>query len=229
MNNSEINLQEVNLKISEIFKTLSALDKNIEKINKKISVVNKLYFKLSSNKTLVLKNTNSFLRFQIDLLKNQKSYYTNLKNIVFNKFCNQLYDISEYIIISVSSLENLEIENVSDKNSIIKKLIYFKKGKNDTSKIVELTNITLNNLSLIKEFIDLFDKYIKSRTLKNKKDNIHSNNFELDLDIKKNVISLEYKKYNKKIIELIDYFSDCCKAIDTQIKNKSIMNFILDP
>jgi hypothetical protein len=145
MNNSEINLQEVNLKISEIFKTLSALDKNIEKINKKISVVNKLYFKLSSNKTLVLKNTNSFLRFQIDLLKNQKSYFTNLKNIVFNKFCNQLYDISEYIIISVSSLENLEIENVSDKNSIIKKLIYFKKGKNDTSKIVELTNITLNN------------------------------------------------------------------------------------
>ncbi len=228
MSKVELDTQEINTKIADIFKTLDSLERNVEKINKKIGVVNKLHSKLSSNKTLVLKNTNSILKFQIELLKNQKKYYNELRSIVFNKFCDELYEISEYIIMSVVSLKDLEIDNIHDKNSIIKKLIYFKKGSNDNSKIVELTNITINNLNLIEEFIQLFEKYIKSRSSKNKKDNIHSNSFELDLDIKKNVILLEYKKYKKKIIELIEYFHNCCKTINDQINNKSIMNFIVD-
>ena len=229
MNKTKIDINNVNTKIQQIFKTINELQNYIDKINKKINTISKLASKFINNKTLILKDTNTFLKFQKELLNNQKIYYSNMKTIIYNKFCKELTEISELIIMTLVSLKNLEIDYVQEINNILKKLIIFKKNKTNDNKIIELTNSTINNLSLIDEFLTLFDKYIVYRTNKNKKENIHCNNFELDMTIKKNVILIEYNKFSKKIIKLVDYFVNCCNVVNEQLNNTNILNFVLEP
>ena len=80
-----IDTDDINKKVTSIFKLIETLDKNIEKIHKKISDIRKIFMRFEFNKNIPFKKTNSYLKFQIDLLLNEKKYYKSIKNDILNK------------------------------------------------------------------------------------------------------------------------------------------------
>ena len=125
----------------------------------------------------------------------------------------------------LTSIENLEIEHQEDKHNINKKIIIYTKEDNiDCGHMLMLINITINNIGLIKCFVDLFEDYIQKTFKQASEDNIHCNNFSSTLENKKNHIYLEYQKYNTQLEELIKYFVDCTEYIEKQ----EIINFLIE-
>ena len=156
------------------------------------------------NKNLNLNQPNSYLKFQVDLLNNEKKYYNGIKNIFFTKFVKELYNISEYIILILISMEDLDIGYQADKQNIMKKVQKIKKVKNtDSGKIFELVNITINNLKLTKKFIDLFENFILFHESDDNKKNIHSKNLNNNLMNKKIIMSLSTKNIWINLIYLL--------------------------
>jgi len=221
MNND--NLTE---KTNIIIENLNLLDNNISKIKKKIASINKIYKELENNNILVINKTNNYLIFQIQILRNECNYYKNLYYIILNKYSNEIYDLSEYIIMILLSLNKIEIGN---KEHIFNKIIHVKKVKNiNYGKLNETINSTINNLKLIDEFVILFNKYIENTISKNKKNNIHNNSYESTIKNKKETILLEYNKNYNKFITNIDYFKTCLESIIQQIDTSNLLKFFLN-
>ena len=63
-----LNIDELNKKITDIFTSIGILENNSEKIQKKIIDIKKVFVRFQDNKTLTLHQTNSYLKFQMDLL-----------------------------------------------------------------------------------------------------------------------------------------------------------------
>ena len=126
-------------------------------------------------------------------------------------------------------MSDLDIGYEEEKKVVFKKILKFKKQKelNDI-KLIEQINITINNLKLIDEFIKIFEKYILDNEDQNKKNNIHSKNFKINLMIKKKHYDLEYSKYVEQLVELINYFKDLCESIEQQKNNQEILNFLVN-
>ena len=139
-----------------------------------------------------------------------------------------MYGISDYIILILISLENLDIGYLEEKNNIMKKILKVIYQKNiDSGKISELVNCIINNLKLSHEFIKLFEKFILILHNKNKKKNIHSNNLKIILMNKKNHLELETKKYSEQLVILINYFYDFSKSIDLQLDKQKLLHFFI--
>ncbi len=220
---------EISNSVSEICENFSMLTDNIDKIDRKIEFITKIFYKLSYNATLDTSDTNSYLKFQIELLNIEKNYYNGVRNSIKNKFVSELYSISELILMLLGSIENINIDDNNGKNNILKKVSKIKKDDDtETSSIIENVNNTLNNLMLVKEFIDLFDVFIQETIQTNRKDNIHCNNFKVNLENKKQHILLEYNKYYGKIEELINYFIECTHELKTQLKYQKLLSFLTD-
>ena len=126
-------------------------------------------------------------------------------------------------------MNDLDIGYEEEKKVVFKKILKFKKQKeiNDI-KLIEQINITLNNLKLIEEFINIFEKYILDNENQNKRNNIHSKNFKINLMIKKKHYDLEYSKYTEQLVELINYFKELCDSIEQQRNNQEILNFLVE-
>jgi hypothetical protein len=214
-------VKEINGTIKNIKETLITIDNKIEKINN-------IYMSYGYNKNLNLDKTNTYLKFQIDLLNNEKTYYINVKKFLIKKFIDDLSDISEGIIMVLVSMNDLDIGFDEEKKVVFKKILKFVKKKelNDV-KIFEQINITINNLKLMGEFINIFEKYILNNEDQNNKNNIHSKNFKINLMVKKKHFELEFSKYSDQLTELINYFKDLCKSINEQRKNQEILNFLI--
>ena len=224
-----LNIDELNKKITDIFTSIGILENNSEKIQKKIIDIKKVFVRFQDNKTLTLHQTNSYLKFQMDLLQNEKTYHDNMRGIILEKMSKEMLEIYNYIIMILTSLENLEIEHEEDKHNLINKIITYKRGeKIDCSSIIQLINATVNNLELIHQFIKLFEDYIEQTTRRNSLDNIHCNSFSSTLANKKNHISLEYMKYCEQVSELIEYFLNCCESVNKQMYQHQIINFLVE-
>ena len=220
-----MNSTEFETNIKKVFNTIGKLETKVDNINKKIIEIKQVIQKFVTNKTFALDQTNSYLSFQINLLTNEKNYYSSLKNIIVDKLYNEVLNIYNYVTMVLSSIENLEIEHQEDKHNINKKIIiYNKEDIIDCGHMLMLINITVNNIELIKSFVDLFEDYIRTFFEKTLEDNIHCNNFNSTLENKKNHIMLEYKKYSEQLEELIKYFVECINYID----NQEIINFLIE-
>ena len=212
-----------------IMKLLSKLDSKIEDIDKKITQINHIYIQYEFNKNLKLEKPNSYLKFQVDFLFNEKEYFSNIRNYLIKKFVEDLYDISDNIIIILISLDNLDIGYLDQKLNIMNKIIKVSYQKNiNSSKITELVSIILNNLKLCNDFIKLFEKFIITSHQKNRKKNIHSKNFKINLMNKKNHIDLETNKYTEQLDSLINYFYEFSQGIDLQVDKQKLLHFFVD-
>ena len=179
------------------------------------------------NKNLNLNNTNSYLKFQVDLLNNEKKYYTNIKSFLIKKFIDELYNLSENVIIILTTMNTLDINLSDEKKKIFDKILKFKEQKNINSiKIIETVKIITNNLKLIKNFINLFDTYIVNNESMSTKNNIHINNFKINLISKKQHYELEYVKCLQQFNELVNYFNRLSQSIDKQ--NQDILKFFIN-
>jgi hypothetical protein len=224
-----MNYEDITTKTDIIINNLHFLYSNVSKIKKKISSINKIYKQLQSNKILINDPSNCYLTFQKNILKNEAIYYKNLYDLILDKYFNEIYELSEYIIMILISLNKIEIDT-DHKTFIFNKMIKIKKDSNiNYAKLNEIITVTINNLKLIDEFIKLFDKYINRIVTRNFKANFHSNNYEMVIEKKKDTILLEYNKYCEKFIKIIDYFKECSDSIINQIDKSKLLGFFLNP
>jgi hypothetical protein len=219
----------VSTKTNFIMKLLSKIDTKNEEIEKKITQINHIYIQYEFNKNLILEKPNSYLKFQVDYLYNEKKYFSNIKKYFIKKFVEDLYDISDNIIIILISLDNLDIGFIDEKNNIMNKIIKVSYQKNiNSGKITELVNIILNNLKQANDFIKLFERFIVVSHNQNRKKNIHSKNLKINLMNKKNHLELEKEKYTEQLDILINYFYDFSKSIDLQLDKQKLLHFFVD-
>ena len=113
---------DINNNINSICSCFDKLDRNIEKINRKIDDITKAYFRYSYNMSLQENESNSYLKFQIELLKNEKNYYKKVKKSLKEKLVSDIYVIAESIIMLLGSIENIHVDKIEEKNAIIKKV-----------------------------------------------------------------------------------------------------------
>ena len=222
-------VDEINAKVNFIMGVLNKMDFKIEEIQKKINDITQIYTQYIFNKNLKLHQTNSYLKFQIDFLFNEKNYFSNIKNYFIKKFVEDLYGISEYIILILISLDNLDIGLITEKNNIMNKIIKVTHKRDiNSGNITELVNILINNLKLSYDFIKLFEKFIINSCNKNFKKNIHSKNLKINLMNKKNHFELETKKNNDQLNTLVNYFHDFAKGIDVQLDKQQLLHFFVN-
>jgi len=226
-NSSKIlDIDDLNSKINKIVDTMDKLDVNIEKINSKIIDINKLYMRYDLNNTLPLKKTTTYLKFQIDLLNTEKRYYKNIKKIILQKLSTEIYEVAEFSLLMLGSLDDINIEKKVEKNNILNKIVKIKKKeKIDYNNIVILINSTIKNLNLINDFLQLIETYINEEVTNSNNKNYHTTNFKVSLLNKKNHISLEYEKYCSQLNELINYFVNCSNSITSQLEKQELFNF----
>ena len=219
---------KINNNINKICMCLDLLNNNIYKIDKKISDISELYYNLNMNTSLPVKETYTYLNFQINLLKVERFYYNSLVENIKNKFVKDIYMISESILMLLCSIENINFQDNSEKEEVLKHISSLKPYKSnlETSEILEIVTSSLHNLDIINKFIIIFNEYIKETMLKNKRDNFHCNNLKLILESKKEHITLEYNKFYNKINELVNYFSKMTKELEEQLKNQKLLNFL---
>ena len=122
MSNIISNTDIISNKTSYIMKVLNKIDLKIEEIEKKITEINHIYIQYEFNKNLKLEQPNSYLKFQVDFLYNEKKYFFNIKKYFTKKFVDELYGISDFIILILISLEDLDIGYIEEKN-IMNKII----------------------------------------------------------------------------------------------------------
>tara|TARA_B100001093_G_C26752301_1_gene981726 strand:+ start:115 stop:807 length:693 start_codon:yes stop_codon:yes gene_type:complete len=219
---------DINTKTTYIMKVLNKIDSKIEEIHKKIKDINHIYMQYEFNKTLKLSQTSSYLKFQVDYLFNEINYFKNIKKYFIKKFVDELYSISDCIILILISLDNLDIGYIDEKENIMKKIIKVTVQKNiNSSKITELVNSLMNNLKLSCDFIELFNTFIVTSHNQNKKKNIHSNNFKINLMNKKNHFDLESNKYREQLNILISYFYSFSESIDLQLDKQKLLHFFI--
>ncbi len=224
-----INVDDIITKTNFIMNVVNKLELKIEEIEKKITEINHIYIQYEFNKNLKLSQPNSYLKLQVDFLFNEKKYFRNIKKYFVKKFVEELYGISDYIILILISLDDLDIGYVDQKNNIMNKIIkVINQTDMNSSKISELVNSILNNLKLSYESIKLFKKFILVSCYKNKKKNIHSKNLKINLMNKKNHLDLETKKYTEQMTILIDYFYDFSKSIGNQLENQNLLHFFVN-
>lgn len=216
----------LNDKTIKIISNLQILIYSINILKKKIILINKINSKLDKNKILKQELNNNLL-FQSYILKNEFTYYTNIYNIIIEKYSKDLYELSEYILIIIISLNKLEI-NIEKKKIIFDKIIYTKQiSTKKSGKLNELISNIINNLKVVDEFIYLFNSYIIELKKKNTKNNLHNNNFEINIKYKKEKILLEYNKYCDKFIKIINYFMECSDSVINQIETSKLLKFFL--
>lgn len=221
-------MDEISTKINKILSSIKKIEFFIEKIKNKIAEINAIYIEFEFNKNLAFTKTNSYLKFQVELLNNEKAYYTKVKKTIVSKLSAELYEISEYIILILISMENLDINRSDEIKQIMSKIIKIKKKeKYNSSQLVEMVTSTNHNIQLVNDFINLFDAYINSLELISKQKNFHCNTLKLSLQNKKNHINVEYNKYCDQLKETLNYFVGCSDAISFQIDNNKLLTFFI--
>jgi len=223
-----MNYETITTQSEIIINNLNMMDTNISKIKLKIASINKLYQTLEKNKILVVDESNSYLIFQMEILKNEYNYYSKMYQLVLNKYKNEIYELSDYVLMILLSLNKLEVGESANKSALFSKIIHVTKIKKISyGKLNEIINSTINNIKLIDAFIQLFDKYINKIVKKNSKNNIHNNNYELSIKNKKETILVEYNKYCSRFLDIINYFKRCSDSIINQIDTSKLIGFFL--
>lgn len=211
-----------------IIENLNLLDSNITQLKKKVSSINKVYQKLLGNKILVNDTNNTYLIFQTNILKNEHSYYKTIYELVITKYSKEVYELNEYLVLILLALHKLEIDKPEENQQIFHKIMTIKRdGQINYGKIKEIINAVVNNLKLIEDYITLFNNFVEEIKRKNRRHNIHNNNFELTIINKKENIMVEYQKYCSKFKRIVTYFTESTNAIIHQINNSEILKFFL--
>lgn len=211
--------------VEHIFKVIDKLKGTIEKVQTKIIDINKKIHKFNQNS--LLDTDNLYLSFQISLLNNEKSYYSEMMKLVEDKMFFDMVHIYEKILMLITSLETLDIEHDEEKNNIIIGVRKFQHTDViSCSEVMNLVSCSNSNLELVKRFIDLFEDYIKKLEIEHKQENIHCANMTVSLNIRKRHIEVEYLRYKQQLEDLLTYFVDCTKYISDQLDKQELINFL---
>jgi hypothetical protein len=211
--------------VESIFRVIDKLKATVEKVQSKIVEINKKIYKFKQNALL---DTNSVdLSFQISLLNNEKSYYSELMRTIETKLFADLSLLYEKVLMLITSLETLDIEHDEEKNNIILNVRKF--ARPDTiscTEVISLASCTFANLDLINKFVGLFSNYIQTLQDEHKQQNIHCAHLTVTLTNRKNHIEIEHRRYSQELDDLIGYFVDCTKSVARQLEHQDLLLFL---
>ena len=211
--------------VEEIFAVLDQLKAASEKVQTKIVDINKTIHRYNQNALLDLDNL--YLTFQIALLNNEKKYYGSMARLVQDKLYNDLVRIYEKILMLLTSLEILDIDNSEEINNIITSVRKAQRSEVITStEVMNLAACSSSNLDLVKRFIDLFDAYIRRLEVEHRQENIHCANLTVTLKIRKQHIEVEHAKYQSQLNDLFAYFVECTRKIRKQLEHQDVLFFL---
>ena len=213
-----------------INKHFNNLNSQIVKLNNKVDNIKTLCASLNDKKSLYTMEHINNLVFQANLLSGDINYLSGLRKTFLHKMHNDVFNLANNIILFISSITNIEIDdNDKEKNHIIKKVTTIKKINDINIKLVETyLGSILNNLELVNQVGNNFNQYIKKMNDKITNENFHCNNLNITLNNKKDNILLEYEKNKQCILKLLQYYSSLCNNIGLQLDNLKISQFCLN-
>ena len=213
-----------------INKHFNNLNSQIVKLNNKVDNIKTLCASLNDKKSLYTMEHINNLVFQANLLSGDINYLSGLRKTFLHKMHNDIFNLANNIILFISSITNIEIDdNDKEKNHIIKKVTTIKKINDINIKLVETyLGSILNNLELVNQVGNNFNQYIKKMNDKITNENFHCNNLNITLNNKKDNILLEYEKNKQSILKLLQYYSNLSNSIGVQLDNLKISQFCLN-
>lgn len=215
---------------SEIKVHFKNLNSKLSILSNKVDKIKVLCSNLNNKKTLYNDDHINNLVFQANLISGDINYLSTIKKTFLNKFHNDIFNLANNIILFISSITNLEIDdNDKEKNHIIKKVTTIKKINDVNIKLIEVyLESILKNLSLVDDVCLNFTNYINKINNKINTEHFHCNNLNITLSNKKNNILLEFNKNRDSICRLLEYYANFTNHVEKQINNLKISDFCLN-
>lgn len=206
------------------------LNSKLSILSNKVDKIKMLCSNLNNKKTLYNDDHINNLVFQANLISGDINYLSTIKKSFLNKFHNDIFNLANNIILFISSITSLEIDdNDKERNHIIKKVTTIKKINDVNIKLIEVyLDSILKNLSLVDDVCLNFTKYINKINNKINTEHFHCNNLNITLSNKKNNILLEFNKNRDSICRLLEYYANFTNHVEKQINNLKISDFCLN-
>ncbi len=214
--NFDLQLNNIKLYFSKVTEFINNYETKSKKIDEKIlSLSGKNY--LDDNSSLEL------LKYQKNVIKNEKQYLDNLNNIFKSELNKQIYLISEKTTIMYMSLQSINKEIDKDFN-VTKEL----KRSFNKDEYVKIINDTLHNFINIKTLLLNLKKFNISLSEELEKNNFHCKTLDHNINQKRVLIYINYKKLNESFIAILNYFSNHSKSIIDKLKNDTNHDFLVN-
>jgi hypothetical protein len=219
-----IDNKELQKEIKEIDENIIIIDNQIRDITTKLNEIQN-FTTLFQKKNNLYNNENNFeLKMQIALLSNEKEHITNMKKIFITNLFNELYDVSNNVILLISSFLNLEFNENINSSEILKKLARIKQITTICMPdIYESVIAITKNLGIIYDTLHEFNEYIETMGASIKTNNYHCSNIYTSLKHKYSFIMLEYGKYYDTLNNIIPFYKNLSNKINKQLSNKYVL------
>lgn len=206
--------------IKKYFNTINDFINSYESKNKKID---EKILSLSGNNYLDDNSSLELLKYQKNIIKNEKQYLDNLNNIFKSELNKQIYMVSEKSTIMFMSLQNINKEINKDFN-INKQL----KRSFDKDEYVKIINDTTNNFENIKTMLLNLKKYNLDLNKDLESNNFHCKTLNHNINQKRVMIYINYKKLYETFITIIEYFSQHSKNLIEKLDKDSNFKFLVN-
>jgi hypothetical protein len=227
MNTNDVKVVDNNLlqkEIKKIDENILIIDTQIRDITTKLNEIQN-FSSLFQKKNNLYSNENNFeLKMQIALLTNEKEHITNMKKIVITNLFNELYELSNNIILLISSFLNLEFSENINSSEILKKLVRIKQITTiKITDIYESVSAITKNLTIIYDTLNIFNDYIENMGTNIKTNNYHCTNIYTSLKHKYSFILLEYTKFYDTLNNIIPFYINLSMKIKQQLSSKYVL------
>lgn len=226
---TKVDIKSIQKYVKEIDTHSCIMDKYIKDITTKLNEINNFTSMFSKKNNLYNDGNSIQLKLQSQLLNNEKDHITHMKKIFITNMFNELYDLSNNIILLISSFLNLEFKDKTNNVDILKQLTRIK-----PLTIIKMSDITdsvngiCKNLIIVYNNLCEFNDYVENLGFSIKKNNYHCVNIYASLKHKFNFILLEYEKYYTTLENILPYFKDLSENINKQLVTKYVLFFCLN-
>ena len=216
--------KELQKEIKNIDDNILIMDSQIKEITMKLNEIQNFTTVFQKKSNLYNNEENIELKMQISLLQNEKEHITNMKKIFITNLFNELYELSNNIILLISSFLNLEFNENINSSEILKKLVRIKQLTTIRMiDIYESVSAICKNLNLVYDTLSEFNDYIESMGSSIKTNNYHCSNVYTSLKHKYSFIMLEYTKYYNTINNIIPFYYNLSVKVNAELNHKTVL------
>ena len=202
---------------------LEKINEHITKYKNKSENIDEKILSLSQKQYLDINSSLELLRYQQNLIKNEKNYLNNLNNIYLIELKNQMYKLSEKTTFMYMSLQNINKDINKDPN--MEKSIKRSFQKDDYSKIIEDILFNFSNIKIL--LLQLKEFNIKlNEELKDK--NLHCKTLDHNIHKKRILIFINYQKLFESFITIIKYFSHHAETLVEKLNDDKNYIFLVN-
>lgn len=213
-------LEEIESKVKTINNMFDLVNKSVSTYKTKYASINEKMEMLNHKTNLNLDNTTTLMKFQNQLILNEIKYLNSLKQVIYTRFVNELFKLSEKLTFVCISIINLNKDINQDHIHQVKKA-------EKTSSIDDFINTITENFENIKVLLLGLKQYNENINNEMTSGNFHCGTLNIDLMTKRVHIFLEYKKIVNYFYTILNYFFEMSESINNNLDNTSIFNFLV--